>query len=138
MINFVYVAIISAILAAAGTWRVEEWRFAANEKDRIEQQAKETARKADKIDVAAAGHEADKKAIQKQFTPLQKEVEHVVQAPSYNTVCIDDSGMRVLSSAIHGTPTASEPAGAVPGLKRPGRWDWQSNASMVSSDGKGL
>lgn len=138
MINFVYVALISAILSAIGTWRVEEWRFAANEKDRIELQAKETARKADKIDVAAVGHEADKKALQKQFAPLQKEVEHVVQAPVYSNICIDPDGLRVLSSAIHGTVTASEPSGAMPGLKRPGRWDWQSNASLVGGDGKGL
>ena len=30
-------ALIAAVLAAGGTWKVEEWRFASKEKDRVEQ-----------------------------------------------------------------------------------------------------
>lgn len=52
-------ALLAAALAATGTYKVEEWRFASKEKDRVEQQlenersqAKATLKKAEAVTIA--------------------------------------------------------------------------------------
>jgi hypothetical protein len=118
MYVYLAIALLSAALSFTGAWKVQSWRHAAMEADRLEQAAKETARKVDKIDVAAVGHETDKTSIRTVFRTITKEVAHVVEKPVYRNVCLDADGLRVLSTAINGGPTASVTAGGVPEPKR--------------------
>jgi hypothetical protein len=113
---YVYVAILLAGLFAGGigTWRVEEWRHDALEKDRLEQAAKEIQRKAEHVDTAATGHEDDKARIETVFKTITQEVDHVVEKPVYRNVCLDDDGLRAIRSAVERANARSEPASAVP------------------------
>jgi hypothetical protein len=111
------VALVSAMAAGLGTWRVQDWRYAAKEKERLEQQAEARRIAAKVIDGAATGHEADKAQIRTEFITITKEVERVIQAPHYAAdapACLDADGLRELAVAIGAAPAASQPAPAVP------------------------
>lgn len=75
---------------------------------------KEHARKLDRADKAAAGHERDKEQIRTEFLTITQEVEHVVEKPVYRDMCFDDDGLRLIGAAIGRRPAASEPAPALP------------------------
>ena len=79
-----------------------------------EAQAKATAKKLDRGDKAAVGHEADKSQIRTEFVTITQEVERVVEKPVYRNMCFDDDGLRLLGNAIAGRPAASQPAPALP------------------------
>lgn len=79
-----------------------------------EAQAKATAKKLDRGDKAAVGHEADKIQIRTEFVTITREVEHVIERPVYRNMCFDDDGLRLLGNAIAGRPAASQPTPAVP------------------------
>jgi hypothetical protein len=114
--------LLGAAVAGAGAWQVQNWRHGALEAERLEQTAKEQARRVDRIDGAAAGHERDKAEIRTEFITITEEVERVVEKPVYRDVCLDADGLRVLSDAIAGAGAAGEPARAVPGSgAAPGR-----------------
>lgn len=81
----------------------------------LEATAKETAKKLDRGDKAAAGHEADKVRIRTEFLTITEEVERVVEKPVYRDICFDDDGLRIIGAALSPSPAASEPAPAVPG-----------------------
>lgn len=119
--SFIYVALLAAILSGFGTWKVSEWRHDSAEKARIEMEAKERVRKADKIDVASVGHEKDKVEIRTVTKVVTKEIERIVREPFYVAVdapaCFDDAGLHQLAAALGSAPAASEPARAVPELK---------------------
>lgn len=113
MYLYVAVALLAAFLSGAGTWKVQDWRYAAKDKERMEA-AQEARRMAEKRgDGAAVGHEGDKVKIRKVFVPINQEVERVVEKPVYRDVCFDDDGLRLVATAILATPTASQPAGTV-------------------------
>lgn len=107
-------ALLSAALAATGAWRVQEWRYAAREAERLEA-AQETERlRARVADRAAQGAEADRASINTEFQTIYSEVEKIVEIPVYRNVCFDAAGMRALTNALGAGAAASEPAPAVP------------------------
>lgn len=113
MYVYVAVALLAAFLSGAGTWKVQDWRYAAKDKERMEA-AQEARRMAEKQgDGAAVGHEGDKVKIRKVFQVVNQEVERVVEKPVYRDICFDDDGLRLVTSTILATPTTSQPAGAV-------------------------
>lgn len=112
--TYLATAVIAALMASAGTWKVQSWRFDSMEKERLESIERDRRFAEKRVDVSAEGHEKDKARIQSDFAPITKEVERVVEKPVYRNVCLDDDGLRVLSRAIAGPPAASEPAPAVP------------------------
>lgn len=113
---YVIVAIALAAFASGGatSWKVQSWRHDAQEKQRMEQEAKEQGIRAQRIDTAASGHEADKKEIQAERVTITKTVEKIVEKPVYRDMCLDDDGLRALGAAIAPDPAASQPQGAVP------------------------
>lgn len=113
MYVYVAVALIAAFLSGAGTWRVQDWRYAAKEKERLEAVARERMRAEKNIDTAAVGHESDKVRIRKVFVPINQEVERVVEKSVYRDICFDNDGLRLISTALLSTPTTSQPAGTV-------------------------
>ena len=94
--------------------------IAQRDRDAQEAQAKETFRRLERGDRAAAGHEADKAKLRTEFLTITQEVERVVEKPVYRDVCFDDDGLRLIGAAISGRAAASEPAPAVPGPAEPG------------------
>lgn len=108
--TYLATALLSALLAFGGAWKVQDWRFGAKEKERLE--AIERTRRFDekRIDVAATGHEADKRDIQTKFVTITEEVERIVREPFYvnSEQCLDDAGLRSLRDAIAPIPADSE------------------------------
>lgn len=117
MYAFIATALIAAVLAGAGTWRVQDWRYAAKEKERIEAQAERERNDRKAIDVASTGHEKDKAQIRTEFITITERITDVVKEPFYvaGELCFDDAGMRELAAATGAQPAASQPAGALRG-----------------------
>jgi hypothetical protein len=107
-----YAYLIAAAIAATASWQIQNWRFAANERDRQEMQAKEQARKADRIDQAAVSHEHDKTRIETKYRTITKEIVREVAKPVYRNVCISPDGVRNINDLIMDS-AAGEPEGAV-------------------------
>lgn len=85
----------------------------------LEQNAKEAARRADRVDAAAAGHEQFKAAAAVREQVVIKEVERVVERPVYRASCLDDDGLRIIAADIAARRAAGQPAPAVPGASSP-------------------
>lgn len=112
MYTYAATALVAAVLAAAGTWQVQDWRYEAREADRLREEAKDQLRRSELGDQAATRHEADKKRIETKYRTVTKEVIREVEKPVYRNVCIGPDGLRILSNLIDGQG-ASEPAGTV-------------------------
>lgn len=120
-------ALLAGLLAFAGAWQTQEWRYQAKEAQRLEALAEAKRMNELTADAGASGHESDKAAIKTEFRTITREVRRVVEKPIYRNVCLDDDGLRILERAISGKPAAGQPAPAlpkdpVPG-QRPGRHD---------------
>lgn len=115
MWTYAMTAILAALVAFTGAWRVQEWRYRARDAERMEA-AKEVERlRVKTADTAAEKHEQVKDSIRTEFLTIREEVERVVEKPVYRNVCIDDDGMRELQRAISGPkPPASEPSHTLP------------------------
>lgn len=108
-------AIAACLFAAGAASGVKLQSALTDQKELAEQRAAawEQAKRIDKIDVASAGHEADKEQIRTQFKTIIKEVDRVVQKPIYLNVCFDDDGLRAARAAIGPAAAASQPAPAL-------------------------
>lgn len=119
MYVYVAIALLSAFLAGAGAWRVQDWRYAAKEADRLELVREDRMRSEKNIDTAAVGHEQDKARIRTVTKVVTKEVERIVREPFYVAAdapaCFDADGLRQLQAALAPAKPASEPQRAVPG-----------------------
>lgn len=105
-----------AIFAAGGAAGIK-WHAGIDAQKAMalhEATAKATQKTIERIDSAAVGHEADKVKIRTQIKTVIREVDRVVQDPSYSNICFDDSGMRAVRAAINPAAPASQPAPAVP------------------------
>ena len=104
-------AIISAILSAGGTWKYQEYKFAAKELARVEAEAE--IRKMNELaaHTAATAHENTKIQIQEKFLVVTSEVENVVTKIEYrDRMCFDSDGLRAHARAVRVTGAASEPS----------------------------
>lgn len=107
-------ALIAAALAAAGTWRVQEWRHAAIDADRAAD-AQEARRNNERAASAAATTYEDRRhADASRIRTITVEVDRIVDRPVYRAECFDADGLRALTSAIAGTTTASQPGRPLP------------------------
>lgn len=117
MYAFVAVALLSAVMAFAGAWNVQKWRFGYMEKERIEAAQEKAKFDRRAVDVAAVGHEKDKVQIRTEFITITERVEHVISQPYYASdapACFDADGLRELAAAAGAAPVASQPPAALP------------------------
>jgi hypothetical protein len=127
-------ALAIALSSAAATWRVQEWRHASMEAERVEQANELKRLNAKRIDTSAERLEQEKAAVQTEFITIRERVEHVVEKPFYvaSELCLDDDGLRELNAARRSAPAASQPA---PALPRPaGRHWWDPRAEPEKQD----
>lgn len=113
MYAYAVTALVAATFAAAGTWQIQDWRFGAKEKERLEQQRREEFRRQEIADRAAVRHEKDKVRIETKYVQVVKEVPREIEKPVYRNVCISPDGVRNINDLID-TYDASEPARAMP------------------------
>jgi len=115
MFGYVVTALVAAFLACSGTWKVQDWRYASKEAERLEA-ARESARMNARVaDVASEKFEVAREKIRTEFLVVTSEVEKIVEKPIYRNVCLDDDGLRALSAALGNKPARGEPAPALPG-----------------------
>ncbi len=121
MYVYVAIALLIAALSGAGAWRINEWRHASNEKERIELEAEKRKLTLRAIDKAAEGHESDKVEIRTKYITVTKEVDRIVKEPFYvdGGMCLDADGLRVIAQAIGPATAASIPASAVRPTDKP-------------------
>lgn len=110
-----YIAIaVGIFLAGLGTgWKAHVGITASRDLAALQAQERETLRRIDKVDTSAANHELAKTRIETEFVTITKEVERVVEKPTYRNICLDDDGLRVIAAAIGTAHAASQPAPAV-------------------------
>lgn len=109
----VAVALIAAAAAATGAWQTQNWRYAAIDRDRLNNERELRRNNQQAADRASAGFESAQVQIRTEFVPITKEVERVVEKPVYLAQCFDDDGLRVLNAAIGGAATR-QPAPGLP------------------------
>ncbi len=112
---YVVVALVSALLAGSGTWKVQEWRYAARDLKAQQAAERETLRRTDKIDSAAVAHERVKEVIREKFVPITERVEHEVTKVEYrDAVCLSPDGLRIIADSLAAiAPAAGKPAPTV-------------------------
>jgi predicted metalloprotease len=110
-------ALVAALVGFGSAWQVQDWRFGAAERDRIEAAQEVERLRAAQADAASSAHEQERAENRAKFRVIYKDVERVVEKPVYrDRECFDSDGLRILSEAISGGAgnAASEPAPAVP------------------------
>lgn len=110
-----YIVIAAAIfLAGLGTgWKAHVGITASRDLEAELSRQRDVLRKTEKIDTSAVQHELAKTRIETEFVTITKEVERVVEKPTYRNICLDDDGLRVIAAAIGTAHAASQPAPAV-------------------------
>lgn len=114
MWHYVGVAVLAGALGLAGGWRVQSWRWAAADAERIAAQAESDRLAREAADRVAVGFEAKREAIRVEQRVITREVDRVVEVPLYRNVCLDDAGLRVVAAAAGAASSAGEPGPAVP------------------------
>ena len=105
-----YAAAGALAAGLAGGYYLRDLQADAADKQRIEQAARDAARRAEHADQSAAGYETAKAADEVRERIVVKEVTRVVEKPVYRNVCIDADGLRILASDIAARTTPGEPA----------------------------
>ena len=108
-------ALLAAVLAFGSGWQVRAWKAGNDDAARLEQQLRDTHRRAEHADRAAAGNEQQRAALRRQVQIITREVDRVVDRPIYRSECLDADGLRLIAIAIGTAASASQPAPAVPG-----------------------
>ena len=108
------VAIVAAVLSATGAWQLQGLRFDAREKERIEAAAELARNNRQAAQAASEGFENDRTKTEIKYRTITRQVEKIVERPSYRNVCFDEPGLHALRSAIGTASDTSEPADALP------------------------
>lgn len=106
------------LVGSVGIWQVQAWRFKSIEHDRQVAQQRDTLKRQERADEAAASHEDFKAKEDVRHVERVKIVRQLVDRPVYRNVCIDGDGLRELNAAIRGQDPG-QPAPAVPGPAKP-------------------
>lgn len=106
-------ALVIAAVSAAGTWRVQEWRYAAKERDRLEAEAEGRRINSKAASAAAGGYEQKREQAARASAANDRSIDRVVQDPRYADLCFDADGLRILAAESAGT-AAREPGAGLP------------------------
>jgi hypothetical protein len=108
----------AALLFAGGAWTGREWcdrGWRASMQEAQQEHTKALLRELEKSNAAAMDLEQARAQRKVVYRTITKEVERLVERPVYQSVCIDDDGVRAINHALRGTPPAEpKPDPAVP------------------------
>lgn len=93
-------AVIAALLSFGSAWKVQDWRFDAREKVRLEEEREAQKMREKAVSTASAGYEKKKEAVRIKYVKVIEEVEKIVERPVYKNVCIDEDGLRAINESI--------------------------------------
>lgn len=108
-------ALIAAAVSAGSAWKIQNWRFDAREKERIEAQLELRRNNEKAATVASTGFEQDRTKNETRTRTVYVKVDKIIDRPVYRNVCVDDDGLRLLNDQIRRADDAAEPGNPVPG-----------------------
>ncbi|MFZ3141133.1 hypothetical protein [Polaromonas sp.] len=116
--NYAFTALITLIAAAVfavGAWQIQNWRFDAKEKQRIEAQLEQRRTDEKAASAASTAFEKDRSNNENRTRTVYVKVDKIIDRPVYRSVCVDADGLRLLNGAIGRTDDAGEPGSPLPG-----------------------
>lgn len=112
-------AAIAATLSFGTAWTVQDWRYGAQEAERIAAETEARDAQGAQANTAATGHEVDKVRLQTKFVTVTETVEKIIEKPTYRADCFDADGLRTHADAIKLTGNTSEPSYPLPSASAP-------------------
>lgn len=112
--GYVGCALVALLMGFGGGWKTHSWKTASDEKDRLALVDKQKEENAAKVDTASAKFEGKSAEADVRERVVVKEVIRVVQKPVYRERCLDDDGMRILTSDITAANARRELTPALP------------------------
>lgn len=100
MKDLLITGLCAAVLGFGLGWVVHGWEQSADEKIRIEQEAKKKDEQENTAHVASTGFENKRATNEVRYRTVTVTVEKVVDRPVYINQCIDDDGLRALNNQI--------------------------------------
>ena len=128
-------ALVAAALGGAGAWKVQGWRFAAQDAQRLEAQAEATRINEKAASAASTSFETKKASNETRYRTITVEVEKIVDRPVYLQQCIDDDGLRLINSQIRREAPPGQPGLKLPRPGAPGGHDGQTGGAVGGADG---
>ena len=103
---YTYVAVGVAALAIGfgGGWKINDWRWDAADKQRIEREAKKKNEQIETAQEVSAVVEKIRTVNEIRYRTVTVTLEKIVDRPVYLNQCIDDDGLRILNDQISGNP----------------------------------
>lgn len=91
--TYVATAFIASLLTMAGTWQVQNWRFNAKEKERLEAKQEKDRNDRRAVGIVAEEYEKEKAAQRVKYVTITKTVEKFIDRPVYQNTCLDQDGI---------------------------------------------
>ena len=107
-------AMLAAAVGAGGAWKVQAWRWAAADAERLQAEQRDALRRQEAAFGAAERFERDRQVSRTQIQTVTVEVPRVVERPVYRAECWDADGLRLITQAIGAPVDPAEPDGSVP------------------------
>lgn len=114
MKNLLITGLCAAVLGFGGGWVVHGWERSADEKTRIEQEAKKKDEQVNTAQVASTGFEAKRNTNEVRYRTVTVTVEKIVDRPVYLNQCMDDDGLRVINDQIQRRSDPGQPGIEMP------------------------
>ena len=114
MKNLLITGVCTFLFGLGIGWTVNDLKRDADDKDRIEQEAKKKDKQVNTAQVASTGFEAKRTANEVRYRTVTVTLEKVVERPVYLNQCFDDDGLRILNDQILRRTDPGQP-----GLKMP-------------------
>lgn len=110
-------ALTGAVIAFAGAWKTQDWRYGAKEAARLSALVQaEKARDKASYD-AATTFEKGRTHVETVFQTITETVETIVDRPVYRNICFDDAGLQAIRDAAAETASPST-SGTLPTVER--------------------
>lgn len=93
-------ALVASLLAGAGTWQVQNWRFESKEKERIEAQLEKDRNDRRAVGVVAKEYEDEKTKERIKYVTITKTVDRFIDRPVYKNMCMDQDGIDAINGVV--------------------------------------
>lgn len=117
--TLVAAALLGAAVAATSTWKVQQWRYDAKDKERIEAQQELDRNNRRVAQTASEGFENDRSKTDIKYRTREVEVEKIIERVVYRNICFDIDGLRQLNEAVRATGDTSKLENTLPATTKP-------------------
>lgn len=93
-------AAIAAFLTFTTTWKIQEWRYEAKDKARIEAAAEAQKMREKVVSSASTSFEKKREAVRVKTIIITKTVDKFFDRPVYKNICIDEDGLKAINESL--------------------------------------